>query len=45
MKILRTPDEAFTGLPDYPFAANYYDVHEGTETLRVHYLVEGPQDA
>jgi haloalkane dehalogenase len=42
MKILRTPDERFAGLPDYPFAPHYADVGDG---LRLHYVDEGPRDA
>lgn len=42
MKILRTPDERFASLPDYPFAPNYAEIADG---LRVHYLDEGPRDA
>ena len=46
MKVLRTPDEQFAGLPEYPFAPNYATVTaaDGTE-LRVHYVDEGPRDA
>lgn len=46
MKALRTPDERFENLPDYPFDPNYLTV-EDTEggSLRVHYLDEGPSDA
>ena len=42
MKVLRTPDDRFTGLPDFPFEPHYADIGEG---LRVHYLDEGPADA
>ncbi len=42
MDILRTPDERFASLPDYPFAPNYVDVTSG---LRAHYVDEGPRDA
>ena len=42
MKILRTPDERFSSLKDYPFAANYLELDGG---LRMHYLDEGPRDA
>lgn len=47
MKVLRTPDEQFSGLPDYPFLPHYLDVPngDGTGNLRVHYLDEGPGDA
>jgi haloalkane dehalogenase len=45
LKILRTPDERFDGLDGYPYAPNYVDVAaEGEQTLRVHYLDEGPAD-
>ena len=47
MKVLRTPDERFSGLPDYPFLPHYVEVPtgDGDQTLRVHYLDEGPPDA
>ncbi len=41
MKILRTPDERFANLKDYPFAPHYVDVGEP----RMHYVDEGPHDA
>ncbi len=45
MKTVRTPDEHFAKLPDYPFAANYVDIDDTDGgTLRVHYLDEGPAD-
>lgn len=47
MKVLRTPDAAFTGITDFPFAPNYAqiaDTHDGT-ALRVHYVDEGPRHA
>jgi haloalkane dehalogenase len=40
MKILRTPDERFKDLPDYPFEPNYVEV----DGLRMHYVDEGPKD-
>ena len=40
MQVLRTPDERFAALPDYPFQPNYDLVAGGT--IRVHYLDEGP---
>ncbi len=45
MDVLRTPDERFANLPDFPFAPHYADVadQEGG-TLRVHYLDEGPAE-
>src|SRR4051812_21844088 len=45
MQTLRTPDERFTNLPDFPFAPHYLDIPSGdaeTPLLRVHYLDEGP---
>jgi haloalkane dehalogenase len=46
MEVLRTPDDRFVGLPDFPFAPNYVDLTSGDgATLRVHYLDEGPRDA
>jgi pimeloyl-ACP methyl ester carboxylesterase len=42
MDILRTPDERFDALPDFPFAPHYVDLADG---LRVHHLDEGPADA
>ena len=41
MDVLRTPDERFTDLPDFPFAPHYLEV----DGLRVHYLDEGAADA
>jgi haloalkane dehalogenase len=41
MEILRTPDERFANLPDYPFAPHYVDVGG----VRIHYVDEGPADA
>lgn len=40
-EILRTPDERFLGLPDFPFEPHYVDF----EGARMHYLDEGPRDA
>jgi haloalkane dehalogenase len=46
MRTLRTPDERFVGLPDYPFEPNYVEISDQDGgTLRVHYLDEGPHDA
>lgn len=42
MRILRTDEARFTGLPDYPFKANYQDVEPG---LRMHFVDEGPRNA
>ena len=46
MEAIRTPEERFADLPDYPFEPNYAEVRDGEGgTLRVHYLDEGPSDA
>ena len=45
MSVLRTPDDRFDGLPDYPFAPRY--VHVETKRippLRMHYVEAGPAD-
>jgi len=42
MKSIRTPDERFANLPDYPFAPHYLDL---APDLRMHYVDEGPRDA
>ena len=39
--VLRTPDQCFKNLPDFPFDPNYVEV----DGLRIHYLDEGPKDA
>ena len=46
MKVLRTPDDRFHGLPDFPFAAHYVTVPGGDGAdLRIGYVDEGPRDA
>src|SRR5215469_4867641 len=43
MRILRTPDEHFIGLPDFPFEPRYIEVDAGDGSmLRMHYLDQGP---
>ena len=45
MDALRTPDERFASLPDFPYAPHYVDVPSGDGgELRVHYLDEGRAD-
>jgi haloalkane dehalogenase len=45
MKVLRTPDERFASLPDFPFAPHYADVAaEAGTRLRLHYLDQGLRD-
>ncbi len=42
MQTLRTPDERFYNLPDYPFVPHYLVIPDGEGgELRVHYLDEG----
>lgn len=41
MQVMRTPEERFAALPDFPFAPNYLTLQDG---LRVHYLDEGPRN-
>lgn len=46
MQTVRTPDERFANLPDFPFAAHYVEIDDGEGgTLRLHHLDEGPADA
>jgi len=40
MRLLRTPDERFVDLPDYPYEPNYLVV----DGIRIHYVDEGPKD-
>ena len=42
MRILRTEDSRFDGLPDYPFSPHYCEAEPG---LRMHYVDEGPSNA
>ncbi|MBS0409304.1 MAG: haloalkane dehalogenase [Proteobacteria bacterium] len=45
MDVLRTPDERFKGLADWPFAPRYLTVKDADGTdLRLHYVDEGPRD-
>ena len=44
MNLLRTPDSRFDALPGFDFAPHYAEVPcgDGSGSLRVHYLDEGP---
>jgi haloalkane dehalogenase len=43
MKVLRTPDDRFVGLPGFPFEPHYVEIDDGDGgSLRVHHLDEGP---
>lgn len=39
-EFVRTPDDCFKDLPDFPYAPNYVEV----DGLRMHYVDEGPRD-
>lgn len=41
IEAIRTPDECFEALSDYPFTPHYVDTIPGYEGLRGHYLDEG----
>jgi len=44
MKVLRTPDERFEGLPDFPFDPHYVEVPDSEGgLLRIHYVDENPK--
>jgi haloalkane dehalogenase len=44
-QVLRTPDERFADLPDYPFAPHYAEIADSRfGTLRMHYVDEGPRE-
>lgn len=45
MKVLRTPDDRFAGLPQFPYTPHYVDVDDTAGgRLRVAYIDEGPRD-
>lgn len=49
MRVLRTPDERFAGLPDFPYDPHYADVADGDGdgdggTLRMAWVEAGPAD-
>ena len=39
-EFVRTPDEAFNNLPDFPYQPNYVEI----DGLRMHYVDEGPRE-
>lgn len=45
IETLRTPDDRFEQLPDWPYAPHYVDDLDGYAGLRMHYVDEGPPDA
>jgi len=44
-EVLRTPEERFVELSDFPYTPNYLDDVKGYDGLRMHYVDEGPVDA
>ena len=42
---LRTPEDRFSGLPDYPWSPHYVNDLPSLAGLRMHYLDEGPREA
>jgi haloalkane dehalogenase len=46
MRLLRTPDERFRDLPDFPFQPQYAEVPTGAggPALRIAYVADGPDD-
>ncbi len=45
MKALRTPEDRFAELPDFPYAPHYAESGDGDGgRLRVAYVDEGPRD-
>lgn len=45
MDVVRTPDERFENLPNWPYASNYVEGLDGYDGIRVAYVDEGPKDA
>jgi haloalkane dehalogenase len=46
MQVLRTPDDRFANLPDFPFAPHYETIRDASGVdLRIAYIDEGPRDA
>ncbi len=47
MEILRTPDDRFENLPDYPFTPHYLTINDRSEdaAIRIHYIDEGDPGA
>ena len=46
MNILRTPDERFANIPDFPYPPNYLKIEDSEiGNIRLAYIDEGPKDA
>ena len=44
MRVVRTPDERFIDLVDFPCSPNYLEIDDDDRSLRMNYLDEGPID-
>jgi pimeloyl-ACP methyl ester carboxylesterase len=44
-EILRTPEERFDELPDFPYSPRYIEDLKGYDGMRMHYVDAGPTDA
>jgi len=44
MELLRTPDDRFEALPDWPFVPKYVTIDADGSPLRIHYVDEGPAE-
>lgn len=45
MDVVRTPDERFENLPNWPYAPNYVEGLDDYDGIRIAYVDEGPKDA
>jgi haloalkane dehalogenase len=45
MDVLRTPDDRFAGLADWPYEPQYVEVDAGDGAVRMHYVDAGPAGA
>lgn len=45
VEVLRTPDERFAGLPDWPYEPSYTEVRHDGVGLRISHIDTGPHDA
>lgn len=43
-RVIRTPDDRFKYLHDYPFKPNFVTIRDGDLDLQMHFLDEGPRD-
>ena len=44
-EVLRTPDHRFSNLPGFRYKPNYLEDLRGYQSIRVHYLDEGPRSS